>query len=160
FASRNAASTCCVLLPMDETMPIPVTTTRLIFRLVLVVSLAVRARPPRSLGLARLRRGVVDQSDFEVQRLEDHPAIGRKPAVGYAKNKSGSHHAFDVDAIYDILHRRQHLPGKFNLAHAERTALARSAKPTEEEAEHLPLRVEPEAARHHRVALEMAREEP
>jgi hypothetical protein len=27
-----------VLLPMDETIPIPVTTTRLIFRLVLVVS--------------------------------------------------------------------------------------------------------------------------
>ena len=30
FASRNEASTSCVLLPMDETMPIPVTTTRLI----------------------------------------------------------------------------------------------------------------------------------
>jgi hypothetical protein len=27
-----------VLLPMDETIPIPATTTRLIFRLVLVVS--------------------------------------------------------------------------------------------------------------------------
>jgi hypothetical protein len=30
LASRNEASTSCVLLPMDETMPIPVTTTRLI----------------------------------------------------------------------------------------------------------------------------------
>ena len=28
FASRRLASTSCVLLPMDETMPIPVTTTR------------------------------------------------------------------------------------------------------------------------------------
>ena len=31
LASRSEASTSCVLLPMDETMPIPVTTTRLIF---------------------------------------------------------------------------------------------------------------------------------
>jgi hypothetical protein len=31
FASRRLASTSWVLLPMDETMPIPVTTTRLIF---------------------------------------------------------------------------------------------------------------------------------
>src|SRR5262245_44745651 len=123
---------------MDETMPIPVTTTRLIFRLVLVVSLAVRARPPGSSGLARLRRGVVDQSDFEVERLEDYRAIGGEPAVGNAKNKPGPHHAFDVDAIYDILHGRQHLARKFDLAHAERTALARSAEPAEEEAEHLP----------------------
>src|SRR5688500_13169217 len=30
FASRKEASTSCVLLPMDDTMPIPVTTTRLI----------------------------------------------------------------------------------------------------------------------------------
>ena len=32
LASRREASTSCVLLPMDETMPIPVTTTRLIAR--------------------------------------------------------------------------------------------------------------------------------
>src|SRR5580658_6866586 len=31
LASRSDASTSCALLPMDETMPIPVTTTRLIF---------------------------------------------------------------------------------------------------------------------------------
>ena len=30
FASRREASTSWVVLPMDETMPIPVTTTRLI----------------------------------------------------------------------------------------------------------------------------------
>jgi hypothetical protein len=30
FASRREAKTSCVLLPMDDTMPIPVTTTRLI----------------------------------------------------------------------------------------------------------------------------------
>jgi hypothetical protein len=31
FASRNDASTSCVLLPIDDTIPMPVTTTRLIF---------------------------------------------------------------------------------------------------------------------------------
>ena len=30
LASRSDATTSCVLLPMDETMPIPVTTTRFI----------------------------------------------------------------------------------------------------------------------------------
>ena len=35
FASRRLASTSWVLFPMDETMPIPVTTTRLMIRLAL-----------------------------------------------------------------------------------------------------------------------------
>jgi hypothetical protein len=35
FASRRLANTSCVLLPMDETMPIPVTTTRRILSIAL-----------------------------------------------------------------------------------------------------------------------------
>ena len=43
---------------------------------------------------------------------------------------------------------------------AERAAAARRAEPAEMEADHLPQRVEAEAAGHHRVALEVAGEEP
>src|SRR5208282_208742 len=43
---------------------------------------------------------------------------------------------------------------------AERAALAGRAEPTEEETEQLPQRIEPEAAGHHRIALEVAGEEP
>ena len=71
-----------------------------------------------------------------------------------------AHHALEVDAVDDLLHGRQHLAGKFDFAQAERAAAAGRAQPAEEEADHLPQRVEAEAARHHRVALEVAEEKP
>src|SRR4029077_2415068 len=46
------------------------------------------------------------------------------------------------------------------LAHAECPALPRRPEPSEEETQKLPQRVEPEATRHHRIALEVAREKP
>ena len=48
LASRNDASTSCVLLPMDETMPIPVMTTRFIF----TSSEMLRSRAPLTPGSA------------------------------------------------------------------------------------------------------------
>ena len=59
-----------------------------------------------------------------------------------------------------LLDGRQHHAGEFDLADAERAALAGRAHPAEEEAEHLPEGIEAEAARHHRIAVEMAGEEP
>ena len=53
-----------------------------------------------------------------------------------------------------------HHAGKLDLADAKRAALAGGAKPAEEEADELPERIEPQAARHDRIALEMAGEEP
>jgi hypothetical protein len=52
FASRKLARTSCVLLPMDETMPIPVTTTRRIavfslFHAVEVMVIGRQIEPPR-----------------------------------------------------------------------------------------------------------------
>src|SRR5215813_12525058 len=83
FASRKLARTSWVLLPMDETMPIPVTTTRLMPAS--SASLPRRAcaagRPPAS-GAARLRDGLLtEQPDLEVERTVDHRAVGGKPAV-------------------------------------------------------------------------------
>src|SRR6266850_2005318 len=69
-------------------------------------------------------------------------------------------HAFDVDVVHNLAHVRHHLPGKLELAEAERPAAALAAAPAQKEANHLPERVEPQASRHHRIALEMATEEP
>src|SRR6202030_1436367 len=71
-----------------------------------------------------------------------------------------AHHALDVDAVPDLLDGRQNLAGKLHLAHAERAPVAARAEPAEEEAQELPERVEPEAARHYGVTLEVAGEEP
>src|ERR1700684_233205 len=152
LASRNDATTSCVLLPMDETMPIPVTTTRFIF--------ASPEKISRRLRFARPRLHVAEQADLEVGRAIDQRTVRREPAVGDAEHKLGAHHAFDVDAVDDVLHGRQHLAGELQLPHAQRAALAGRAEPAEEEAEQLPQRVDAEAARHHRVALEVAGEEP
>ena len=66
-----------------------------------------------------------------------------------------------MSTIYSTLPDRRHdHAGEFDLADAERAASAGSAEPAEEEARELPQGVEPEAARHDRVALEMAAEEP
>jgi hypothetical protein len=52
------------------------------------------------------------------------------------------------------------LAGKFHLAQSQRPAFARRADPAQEETEQLPERVEPETARHDRIALEVAGKEP
>ena len=51
-------------------------------------------------------------------------------------------------------------PENFSSPRPERAALAGRAEPAEEEAEQLPQRIEAEAAGHHRIALEVAGEEP
>src|SRR6185436_2199890 len=83
-----------------------------------------------------------------------------QPAVGDAEDELRAHHPLDFEAIDHVLHGRQHLAGKLELAQTKRPPLARRAEPAEEKTEQLPQRVEAEAARHHRIALEMAGEEP
>ena len=141
-------------------MPIPVTTTRLMvassaFSVCSRHAGAAAAQAP--LGCAASSR---NRPTLRSRRAIDHRAVGREPAVGDAEHQLGAHHALDVDAVDDLLDVRQHLAGELHLADAERAAAAGRAEPAEEEADHLPQRVEPEAARHHRVALEMTGEEP
>src|SRR5450759_1386655 len=110
---------------------------------------------------ARLQRFVLlEQADLEVEGPVDHVAVRRKPAVGNAEHQLRAHHPLEVDAIDDLFHRRQHLPGKLDLAQTERAAFARRAQPAEEKSDHLPQCIEAETARHHRIALEVAEEEP
>src|SRR5262245_29728287 len=110
---------------------------------------------------ARLRGLLVaEQADLEVERAINHRAIGLQPAVGDAEHQFGAHHPLEVDAVHDLFHGWQHLARELDFTHTERTTFARGTQPAEKEAEHLPQGIEPEAARHHRIALEMAREEP
>src|SRR5690606_30788907 len=66
----------------------------------------------------------------------------------------------DVDLVRHQARLRQHLPGELHLAHAERAATARLAQPRQVEPGELPHGVHPQAARHYRIALEVAGEEP
>ena len=131
LASRRLASTSCVLLPIDETMPIPVTTTRLITQPRLHLECERAARSARSraahapLGCACV---LLEQADLQVARPVDDRAVGRQPAVGDAEHQLRAHHPLDLDAVDDLLHRRQHLAGEFHLAQAERPALARASR--------------------------------
>src|SRR3546814_3916401 len=60
----------------------------------------------------------------------------------------------------DHLDRRRHHVGELHLADAQSAAAAGRAEPAEKEADELPEGVETEAARHYRISLEMAAEEP
>src|SRR5215468_949840 len=134
LASRKLARTSWVLLPIDETMPIPVTTTRLM-NASSASRCAQRALLPPSTS-ARLHHFVAEQTDLEVVR------------------------PIDVDAVDHVLDRGQNLAGEFQFTQSERASLAGRAQPAQEKAEQLPERIEAQAARHDRIALEMAGEEP
>src|SRR6266853_4941497 len=98
FASRRLARTSCVLLPMEETMPIPVTTTRLMTYLPRL-QWSDRARPARRLRSGRRlqRRNVAEQADLEIERAVDNRSVRRQPAVGYAQDQLRAHDPLDVD---------------------------------------------------------------
>src|SRR6516164_734477 len=146
LASRRLARTSWVLLPIDETMPIPVTTTRLM-NASSASRCAERALLPPSTA-ARLHHLVAEQTDLEVHRPIDDRAVRRQPTVGDAEHELAAHDALDVDAVDHVLDRGQNLAGEFQFAQSERASLAGCAHPAQEKAEH------------DRIALKVAGEEP
>jgi hypothetical protein len=105
-------------------------------------------------------RSIGEQADAQILRFVDHLAVHLHDPVGDAENELAHDHALEVDVVADLLGRRKHHAGELHFTHAKRTALAKPTQPAEEEAHHLPHRVEAEASRHHWIALEMAFEEP
>src|SRR6185437_6754496 len=146
-AECRLASTSWVLLPIDETTPMPVTTTRVM-----------------NTSQNRSRSGAAgpgaDQADAHVGDLIHPLAVRLQPTVGDREIELALEDALDVDAVENLLGARQHLVGELHLADAERPAAARQAQPAEEKARHLPQRIQAEATRHHRIAFEMAIEKP
>src|SRR5262249_22271523 len=142
FASCRLDNTSWVLFPMDETMPIPVMTTRLMLASP-YLSLFVRLRHAFRSG----RRGaLLEQPASQLRRAIDNLAIGRKPAVGNAQPELQAHHPLDIDVVHNLAHVRHDLTGQLQFAEPERPPAALSAGPAEEEAEHLPQRIKTEAA--------------
>src|SRR5690606_14957081 len=66
----------------------------------------------------------------------------------------------EVDTVLDLLDRRRDHALELHLTGGKGHALARLAQPAEEETGQLPHGVEAKAARHDRIAREVAREEP
>src|SRR5690606_19857604 len=136
---RSDSLTAAMSLPRQETMPLPVTTTR-----------RIGSEPG----------GVGEQADLEVLRRVDLAAVDRHGGVGDGHDQLALDHPADVDAVAHQLRARQHLAAELDLADPERAAAAGQALPGQPEADQLPHRVQPKAAGHHRVAAEMAVEEP
>src|SRR5918993_4641559 len=103
LASRSEARTSCVVLPMDETIPIPVTTTRLIAHSSIrsTPKAGFPARPKANGGgsqqvRGRLRSsrgaGGLEQADPQGPRLVDPAAVGLEPAVRDAEHELRPEH--------------------------------------------------------------------
>src|SRR3989338_1463859 len=154
--SRRLAVTSCALFPMLETIPMPVTTTRLMAASLSLQSCLSCVAPFLSGRL--LARA--EQSHLHVAHRKGNLAIRLDDTVGHAEHQLAVDDALQVDDIFELFHGGRHHGGELHFADAERAALALSADPAEEETEQLPHAVEPEAARHHRIAFEVAAEKP
>src|SRR4030095_8009523 len=124
FAPLRAATTSCTLLPMLETMPIPVTTTR---RMIL------------SSGLRRLK-----QADAKIHRGIDGLAVGFEKSVGNAEVEFPQDHALQIYDILNLPDARDHHTGELDLAYSQGPSLSGGAEPAQEKAEHLPQSIKAE----------------
>src|SRR6185436_7522236 len=112
--------TSAALLPIEDTIPSPVTTT---------------------LFISAGRRGghrVLKQSDLEAVGLVDRIAIGMDEAVGDAQHQLAQDHALQMHVIGEFLDGRHDHARELDLADAECPAAARRLLPAKEEAERLP----------------------
>src|ERR1700731_2681336 len=137
LASRKEASTSWLLFPIEDTIPIPVTTTRLILQNSCLTSrpeaqvrghlFKVERRPAE--GSRQRWSSGLEQAHPYVLGLIYACSIGFEPAVGDAEHQFGFEHAFQIHAIDNPPDGGQDLIGKFDLAHAERPAASGEAMP-------------------------------
>src|SRR6478752_3394784 len=95
--------TSLALLPIDDTTPRPVTTTRF---------MGSRRRPGRP--------NVLGQADFHVECLVGRNAVGGDEAVGDTQHQTPQDHALHVHMICELLHGRHDHAGELDLADAQR----------------------------------------
>src|SRR5436190_17310390 len=173
LASLSEASTSWVLFPIEETTPMPVTTTRRIKppspRLLPPPRHEQgRERPPASCAApmyGTLLRGCglfspLEQSDAQVGSGIDDLPVRLHDAVGNRQLQLAQDHALQIDHVLHRLGGGNHHACEFDLAHAERAALAGRPEPAAKEAGQLPKRIEPQAPGHDGITLEVARPQP
>src|SRR5260370_28067118 len=127
--SRNDRVTSAALLPIEETTPKPVTTTRFM-----------------SAG----RRGdgrILDQPDLQAADFVDLLAVGLDDAIGDAQHELAQHHALEVDMVGELAHRRYDHAGELDLAHAHPPPAPASLHPPHANAPNLPHPSPPHTAR-------------
>lgn len=100
------------------------------------------------------------QPDLQVLGGINSATIDRDFPIEHDHGQFAANDAFNIELIAYQLGRWQHLSGELDLAGAQRTAFAGIATPSEEETTQLPQGVDAQAARHDRVGLEVAIEEP
>src|SRR5262245_44747241 len=148
LASLSEASTSWVLFPIEETIPMPVTTTRLIEVPFPASSRALRrctvaARLQCSPALSG-RYGLFsrfEQANAQIRGCVDYLAIGFHCAIGDGELQLAQDHPLQVDHVLHRLGRGHDHAREFNFADAERASSARCTEPTQEEARQLPERI-------------------
>src|SRR4051812_33676043 len=159
LASRSDASTSWQLFPMEETMPMPVTTTRLMRKTSSLRLGSVHENTSRS----RTEGGYLvcfEEADPQVVSHIDDVAICLHDTIGDCQLQPAQDHPLQVDDVLDFAHAGHDHASELDLADPKRAASARCADPAEEEPRKLPQRIEPQAPRHDRITREMALEEP
>src|SRR5262249_38414929 len=86
--ARSDCATSAALLPIDETTPRPVTTTRF---------MSARRRS--------LRGRFLEQADLEAAHFVGLVAVGIDEAVGDAHHQLAQDHAFEVHMVGELAHR-------------------------------------------------------
>src|SRR5471030_764362 len=143
FPAFSDAVTSAALLPIEETTPRPVTTTRFM-----------------GSGRRAGGHGILGQADLHVERLIGWNAVCGDEAVGHAHHETAQDHALHMDVVGELLDGRHDHAGELHFTDTQSPATALRSHPAEEETRHLPQRVEAQASRHHRIALKVAGEEP
>src|SRR5690606_15465576 len=101
-----------------------------------------------------------EQANAQAFGAVDLAAVDADAAIGDTEDQRAVDGALDMDVVGDFLGGRQYLTEEFHLAATQSTSTARVALPAQIEADQLPHGIEAEAARHDRVAFEVATEEP
>src|SRR6476661_5867427 len=112
---------------MDETMPIPVMTTRLMFVSPCNYSYGCLMKCSAS----SRRSALLEQPDLQILRAINNLAVHGKPPVGDTENQLGTHDPLDVDVVHNLADVREHLAGKLELAEPQGPAPALAPAPAE-----------------------------
>src|SRR5688572_20218439 len=129
LASLREAVTSCTLLPMLDTIPMPVTTTRRISW----------SFPSGRLENVRLR----EKPHPQVARRVDRLPVGFQDAVGDAELELAQDDPLQIHHVLDLAHLGDDHACELDLADPQRAALARRSEPAEKKPQELPERVEP-----------------
>src|SRR5665647_1293047 len=105
-ASRSDDRTSCESLPIAETIPMPVTTTRLIAFSCSALDGRCTGGPALPLAEGILSKvGLrlwLEKPDAQILRLVNALAVGLEPAIGDAEHELAAEHTFQIDTVNDL----------------------------------------------------------